>query len=139
MGTSTNAMDIDVRKFRRSLQGLIRLPDDELHECLRLWVSCVHVHVRISFFSTNSINSWQTSTSAASMDRALELLSHRLLDAQYTDAIRDSFPDLLMLIVTKAFPTPAPPSPAAVHDDANHVAKCVALSKLVARSQHIRK
>lgn len=133
-------MDIDLRKFRRSLQDLIRLPDDELHECLRLWVStCARAPCKCVLFMFLQYNLHlylsQTTSSTASVDKAVDLLSHRLLNAQYTDAIRDKFPDLLILIVTRAFPMPMP----AAVPDVNHVAKCVALSKLVAKSQHIRK
>lgn len=70
------------------------------------------------------------------MDKAVDLLATRLVDPLYTESIRDNFPDLLMLIATRAFPTTAFKQSQA---DEKHVAKCVALSKLVAHSQHIKK
>lgn len=63
------------------------------------------------------------------MDRMLGFLSAKILETDCTVEIRDRFPSLLLLIVTKAFP---------ITDDVNsarqndlHQKKCIAFGKLV--------
>lgn len=73
------------------------------------------------------------------MDQVLTLLANRILDSAHTTLIRNEFPSLLLLIVTKAFPIAAdalPERPLTLNV-AGHVQRCVALSKLVDASQDI--
>lgn len=68
------------------------------------------------------------------MDRMLDFLSAKILETDCTVEIRDRFPNLLLLIVTKAFP---------IADDLScsahnlHQKKCIAFGKLVNSSKDI--
>ena len=64
------------------------------------------------------------------MDKILEFLCTKVVDPHYTCEIRDNFPDLLLLIVSKAFP---------LNSNGNHLMKCIALGKLLQSSQDIIK
>lgn len=68
------------------------------------------------------------------MDRMLEFLSNKILDPNYTIEISAKFPNLLLLIVTKAFPLDK--QSIKLH---NHQQKCIALGKLLNGSPDILK
>lgn len=72
------------------------------------------------------------------MDQVLTLLAKRILDSAETNLVRDEFPSLLLLIVTKAFPINEGPKgvPLTVNPG-EHIRRCVALSKLIDSSQDI--
>lgn len=73
------------------------------------------------------------------MDQVLQLLAKRILEPADTTIIRDEFPSLLLLIVTKAFPINDEESKGAppVLNFTEYVRRCVALSKLIDSSQDI--
>lgn len=72
------------------------------------------------------------------MDQVLTLLATRILDPADTHIVRDEFANLLLLIVTKAFPIgeDVKLAPLTVNVE-EHIRRCVALSKLVDFSQDI--
>lgn len=72
------------------------------------------------------------------MDQVLALLAQRILNSADTTIIRDEFPSLLLLIVTKAFPVNEELKGGSLRVNvANHIQRCVALSKLIDASQDI--
>lgn len=76
----------------------------------------------------------QKTSTEFKMDQILDLLCNRIIMPEYTDSIRDLFPDLLLLIVTKALPI------ANVNGIIkNHQHKCVALAKLANSAPEILK